>query len=161
MKFKRVVVTHLAENTYFATILMVSKGFPLEIDARPSDSIVMALKMDVPIFVSRSLFEDRAVSLIEGMEKEKKYGLTVQNLTPSLAQVFGYKAEEGILVSEVRKGSRAERDGVKRGDIITEIGGQKVRGLRTLRDGLSSGETSLQARVFRKSRFQDILLHPN
>jgi serine protease Do len=70
----------------------------------------------------------------EGEEKEaaeeqpeEKLGLTVQNLTPELAQQFGYKGETGIIVTAVEDGSPAEDAGISAGTLILEVNRQKVK----------------------------------
>lgn len=54
---KKVEVTHLVNQTFYAKIYVDFKGDSLEIDARPSDSIALALKAGVPIFVADELFD--------------------------------------------------------------------------------------------------------
>ena len=41
---ERIIITRVEENVFYATILIKQNGSVREIDARPSDSIVMALK---------------------------------------------------------------------------------------------------------------------
>ena len=53
----RVVVTDLRDGTYFAILTLRTDGKTLQIDARPSDAIAIALRADVPIFVRSSLLE--------------------------------------------------------------------------------------------------------
>lgn len=48
---KRVIVTELKENTFFAVIEVVVNGSDVFIDSRPSDAIALALRADCPIFV--------------------------------------------------------------------------------------------------------------
>ena len=55
-RVQRILVSALEENTYFAKFyIMAGENQLIEIDARPSDSIAMALKMESPIFVADSL----------------------------------------------------------------------------------------------------------
>ncbi|MGD2124690.1 MAG: DUF151 domain-containing protein [Desulfobacteraceae bacterium] len=161
LKIQRTVITQLKERTYYATILMESEGALVEIDARPSDAIVMALKFKAPIFVSKSLFREQAIPLKKDKEIEENYGLTLQDLTPSLAQAFSFGSTGGILVSDVRKGSLAEKDGIKRGDIFVELGGEAIEDVRSMRHVLKKSEAALRARIFRKAHFLSITLHPN
>jgi serine protease Do len=57
-------------------------------------------------------------------------GLTVQDITPELAQRFGLPEEEGAVVTRVEPGSLADDAGVQRGDLILEINRQVVRHTR-------------------------------
>jgi len=53
---ERVVVTELRDNTFFAMIIMKDRGGEnLMIDARPSDAIALALRVDCPIFVNEEV----------------------------------------------------------------------------------------------------------
>lgn len=56
----KVEVTELREQTFYAKIFVSRNGQTIEIDARPSDSIALALKAKAPIFVSDELFQKRA-----------------------------------------------------------------------------------------------------
>jgi serine protease Do len=53
-------------------------------------------------------------------------GLMVENLTPQLGEFFGAKNGNGVLVRSVEKGSRAEKAGLRAGDVITRVGEQPV-----------------------------------
>ena len=48
-------------------------------------------------------------------------GLTVENLTPQLGEFFGAKNGNGVLVRSVDKGSRAEKAGLRAGDVIIRV----------------------------------------
>jgi uncharacterized protein len=56
-KVKKVEVTELKEQTFYAKIYVEVNGSILEIDARPSDSIALALKTKVPLYVEEELFQ--------------------------------------------------------------------------------------------------------
>jgi bifunctional DNase/RNase len=159
-KIHQIVITQLKENIYYATIRMEVAGTFTEIDARPSDSIVIALKFKAPLFVSRDLFIDKAVLLSERKEIEQYYGLTLQNLTPSLAQAFAFESTQGTLVSDVRQGSRADKDGLERGDIFVALDEGPVDDVTAVRHALEKGKTLLKAKIFRKGEFLAVSLHP-
>src|SRR6266446_1337471 len=53
-------------------------------------------------------------------------GLMVENLTPQLGEFFGAKNGNGVLVRSVEKGSRADKAGLRAGDVITRVGYQPV-----------------------------------
>ena len=61
-----------------------------------------------------------------------RLGVTVESLSPQLADYFGVK-DGGALVSSVTAGSAAEKAGLKAGDVITSVNGDRVRDA----DGLS------------------------
>jgi len=55
---ERVVVTELRDGTYYALIRLSARGQRIEIDARPSDAIALALRFDAPLLVREALFDD-------------------------------------------------------------------------------------------------------
>jgi len=158
-KIQRIVITHIEENIYFAK-LVIKKGDSLvDIDARPSDSIVMALKFEAPIFVSRDLYEKMAIPTGEQKDIEQEYGLTLQDLTPSLAEYLAFESDRGVLVSGVQPGSRADEDGIKAGDIFAKIAGEAVADVSDMRAVLEKSKTAVKARIYRKDRWLSITLH--
>jgi hypothetical protein len=54
LKLLRVVINDLKENTYFARLVLYEEERKIlySVDARPSDSVAIALRMKAPIFVS-------------------------------------------------------------------------------------------------------------
>jgi serine protease Do len=54
---------------------------------------------------------------------QDKIGLTVVELTPSVATKLGVKTTTGIIVTEVKPGGLAEDSGIAPGDIIKEVDG--------------------------------------
>lgn len=56
VKITKVVITQLKESTFYASIFLEQNGTVEEIDARPSDSIAIALRSQTPLFVEESVF---------------------------------------------------------------------------------------------------------
>jgi serine protease Do len=59
-------------------------------------------------------------------QSSARSGLMVENLTPQLREFFGAKNGDGVLVRSVEKGSRADKAGLRAGDVITRVGDQPV-----------------------------------
>jgi serine protease Do len=57
----------------------------------------------------------------------KKLGLSVQILTPDIAQQLGYKGEQGVVVTDIVPGSAADDAGLARGDLIKEVNRVEIR----------------------------------
>ncbi len=54
---ERVVVTTISEGVFYALLFVRENGRLLEIDARPSDAIAIALRYQAPVFVREAVFE--------------------------------------------------------------------------------------------------------
>jgi serine protease Do len=62
-------------------------------------------------------------------EAPQKFGLTVQDVTPELAQRYGLPRTEGVVVVAVESGSRAYWAGIREGDVILEVDRQPIHTL--------------------------------
>jgi uncharacterized protein len=71
----RIVINDLRDSTFFAQILLAIGGKTLELDARPSDAIALALRVEAPIFVAQTVL-DQAQTISpedeEGHEEKMK-----------------------------------------------------------------------------------------
>jgi serine protease Do len=72
-------------------------------------------------------------------------GLMVENLTQQLGEFFGVHDGNGVLVRSVERGSRAEKAGLRAGDIIVKVNGEAVHDTddftRTLRSNNGGSNT--------------------
>jgi serine protease Do len=59
-------------------------------------------------------------------------GVMIQDITPTLAKSFGLKSSKGVLVSDVVKGSPAEKTGLLRGDVILRFDGKEIENAHKL-----------------------------
>ena len=57
-RVERIVVTELRENTFYALIHLRRNGQAIEVDARPSDAIALALRTQSPIFVEEAVIQN-------------------------------------------------------------------------------------------------------
>ena len=67
-----------------------------------------------------------------------KLGISVQNLTEELAENMGYEDTEGVVVTEVEPGSKAELVGVKRGTLIMEVDRKVVKNTKAFQKAVES-----------------------
>lgn len=56
-----ILVNDIHDNTFFARIIVEQYGRTVEIDARPSDAIALAVRTDVPIYVEHHVIEQAGV----------------------------------------------------------------------------------------------------
>ena len=77
--------------------------------------------------------------LVSGGRVERgQLGVTVQGVSSDVAASLGLKEVKGALVSDVSKGSPAEKAGVKRGDVIVSVDGVPVDDGNVLRNRIAS-----------------------
>jgi uncharacterized protein len=55
---RKVVVTELRDDTFFAVIWLEREGESISIDSRPSDALALALRVDCPIFVEDDVLKN-------------------------------------------------------------------------------------------------------
>src|SRR6202020_540543 len=55
---RKVVVTELRDETFFAVIWLERDGQIISIDSRPSDALALALRADCPIFVEEEVLKN-------------------------------------------------------------------------------------------------------
>jgi len=66
-----------------------------------------------------------------------RLGIDAEDLSGQFGAYFGAPDGEGVLVREVNNGSPAEKAGVKSGDVITSLNGERIRSLGDLREKLA------------------------
>jgi bifunctional DNase/RNase len=71
ISLNRIVVTSLANDVFFARLFLKQDGREVDIDARPSDAIALAVRLECPIFVSNEVL-DKAGVLPEKGEGEEE-----------------------------------------------------------------------------------------
>jgi len=59
--------------------------------------------------------------------RTNEFGLSVSDLTPEIAQRYGIKSKQGVLVTEIEQGSPADMAGIQAGDLIVEINRKPVK----------------------------------
>ncbi len=64
-ELSRVVITRVSESTYFAELIIQTNGSTVSVDARPSDSIAVALRTDARIFANDALLERASIEIAE------------------------------------------------------------------------------------------------
>lgn len=69
---------------------------------------------------------------------QPRLGIDAEDISGQLGTFFGAPDGEGILVRDVNAGSPAEKAGVKAGDVITSVNGERIRTVGELREKLSA-----------------------
>lgn len=64
-ELRRVTITKVVDNTYYAELIIQRGEDLISVDARPSDSIAIALRMSAPIFTTDDLLEHTSIEIAE------------------------------------------------------------------------------------------------
>jgi bifunctional DNase/RNase len=80
---QKIVISDLRESTFFAVIHIQRNGTVVEVDARPSDAIALALRVDAPIYVLRSVLDKaQAVDLATQATDDEKLKKWLEEIGP-------------------------------------------------------------------------------
>ena len=91
----------------------------------------IGIGFSIPSNMAKSVMDQL---LKDGKVRRGMLGINIQNITDDTAKALDLMERSGILVSNVRSGSAADKAGVKRGDIITAINGEKIDDSNVLRN---------------------------
>ncbi|MPZ15219.1 MAG: bifunctional nuclease family protein [Chloroflexi bacterium] len=80
-RLERVAITNLEDETFYAVLILNRDGKNLEVDARPSDAIALAIRAEVPIYVEDKVL-DTAGMVFEGDEEREGEGRQREEATP-------------------------------------------------------------------------------
>jgi bifunctional DNase/RNase len=81
-KVKKVVISDLIENTFFAKIYIEKEGNLIEIDSRPSDAIALAVRCGCSIYINEEIFESTQVMMKPITDEEvKEFKEKLKNMT--------------------------------------------------------------------------------
>lgn len=111
----------------------------------------IGIAFSIPSNMAKSVMEQL---LKDGKVRRGMLGIGIQNITDEAAQALELTHKTGVLVSDVAKGSSAEKAGVKRGDIITAINGEKIEDGNVLRNKVAGTlpGTDIKLTVFRDGK---------
>jgi len=97
----------------------------------------------IPTNMARAVMEQ----LVEyGAVNRGRLGITIDDLTPDVADALDVDADAGAVVTSVEPGSAAEAAGLAAGDVITALNGRAIRGSTDLRNRVALmrvGDTAL------------------
>ncbi len=80
---RQIVVNDLKDNTFFAVIELNADGQMVNIDARPSDAIALALRMNAPIFVAEKVVaQAKSTEVAEEKEENDQWKEWLDGIKP-------------------------------------------------------------------------------
>jgi bifunctional DNase/RNase len=81
---EQIVIYDIKESTFFAKLIVRQNGETQEIDARPSDGIALALRMQAPIYVADKIILEETVADKKSEHEEiQKFRQFIEELKPS------------------------------------------------------------------------------
>jgi bifunctional DNase/RNase len=86
-KVMRVIVSSLKNDTFYAEIIIENDGHLLSVDARPSDSVGLAVRAKVPIYVADDIMQTAGIIMTE--EEESKLSELRDSLRNIPPEEFG------------------------------------------------------------------------
>lgn len=119
----------------------------------------MGIGLAIPINMAMAVKEQLLTS---GKVTRGYIGITMnpEGLTPELAESFGYKGENGILITEVLEESPAAEAGLKQGDIIVQLNGKEVVSNEAFRNAVSlmAPGTEIKLVIFRDGKEEKVMV---
>jgi serine protease Do len=115
------------------------------------EGVSFAIPVDVAMNVSQQL-------QAHGHVTRGKLGVLIQEVNQQLADTFGLERPRGALVAKVEDGSPAAAAGIKPGDVILGVDGQKIESSTELPARVAALEPGSQAKleVWRDKKPQDV-----
>ena len=109
----------------------------------------------IPVNMARNVMDQ---IIKHGKVVRGRLGVVIQAVTPDIAKAFGLAEPHGALVSDVSPGSPAAEAGIKTGDIIVEMNGQRINDSGELQVGVSltAPGTVVRLKVFRGGQEREV-----
>ena len=96
---------------------------------------VLRDKKELQLTVGVGELKDEEV--VASAPEKGELGMTVQKLTPQIAESLGLERAEGVVVSAVDPGSAADEAGIRRGDVILEVDRKPIRSIDEYKKSLA------------------------
>jgi serine protease Do len=112
-----------------------SKDLPIIVAQTPVGKgvKVKVVREGKELVLSVTIGELKEEEVLASVEKRENLGLTVQKVTPQIAESLGLDQAEGVVVTSVEPGSPGDEAGLSRGDVIIEVNRNRIRDLRDFR----------------------------
>jgi serine protease Do len=108
-----------------------------------------------PLNVTVGTLATDALASAGPTQRSDELGLTVQTITPQLAEQFGGRPGEGVLVTEVKPGSIAATAGIEPGTLILQVNRQWVKSVADFQQAVTAGsEAGRVLLLLRKDEMQ-------
>lgn len=82
-RVQRVEVISLRDDTFYGNIVVEAGGIELNIDARPSDALALAVRSHVPILVARSVMDAAGITPEEDLQEKEASQASAPAVAPA------------------------------------------------------------------------------
>ena len=122
----------------------------------------IGIGLAIPINLALNIMEQ----IVETGEVKRGFlGVSMQDMSPSLAEAFGLKGQQGAIINEVLPESPADKAGLRPGDIVISTDGKKIKNAADLRNriGLLPVGAKIKFKILRdgKEKEFDIIVDEN
>ncbi|MBN2370087.1 MAG: PDZ domain-containing protein [Vicinamibacteria bacterium] len=131
-----------------------------DIDVDVPDFDVTDAGVDMPRLKMTHKWQEHGFPGIRRWTDPPKLGIKYQRISGQLARYFGLESEKGILVSSVDADGPAGKAGMKAGDVLVNISGEKIRSASGLHEALEDVEPGqeISVTVLRNGKTMDLMV---
>ena len=106
-----------------------SGDLPIIVARTPVDKKVRmkVLRDKKEVMLNVAVGELKEEEVVASVPEKGELGMTVQRVTPQMAESLGLEKPEGVVVTDVESGSAADEAGIRRGDVIVQIDRKTIR----------------------------------
>ena len=104
----------------------------------------MGIGYAIPVSIARQVMEQ---IVQKGSVTRGWIGVGVQDITPELAQSFSLPASRGVLITQVERGSPADKAGIKPGDVLLTVNSRPVADTTTMLNLIAALPPGQQAAI--------------
>jgi serine protease Do len=106
-----------------------SGDLPIIVARTPVDKKVRmkVLRDKKEVMLNVAVGELKEEEVVASVPEKGELGMTVQRVTPQMAESLGLDKPEGVVVTDVESGSAADEAGIRRGDVIVQIDRKTIR----------------------------------
>jgi len=145
-QFRRMIREIPSGRTASLTVWRDGRSQNMKVTLGRQDSSKLKVLSQMPKSFSFSMPELQVMPDLSGLDRLRTFtmvspghpllGIDAENLEGDFGRFFGAPDGEGVLVREIFAGSPAAKAGLKAGDVITSVDGERVRGASELREKL-------------------------
>jgi Do/DeqQ family serine protease len=115
----------------------------------------IGIGFSIPSNMAKSVMEQLVAA---GRVRRGLLGVGIQPVNEDIKEAFGLKDTKGVLIPEVKRGSAAEKAGIKRDDVIIAINGETIDDTNVLRNKVAGTKpgTEIRVKIMRDGKEQEL-----